>query len=527
MLKDAKNIAELSPAERAALMMRLKEKKADERAGVPAIPRRDEAAHHPLSFAQQRLWFLEQLEPNGPYKVPAAFRLRGRLDLEALEQSVNEIIRRHEVLRTTFAEMEGRPVQIVAPRLTLSIPVEDLSHLAEAERAARVRQTAARLSGQPFDLVRGPLVGAALVRLAEEEHRFWLLTHHIVSDGWSIGVLVRELSAAYEAFTVGRRPELPELPIQYADFAVWQRGWLQGETLGRQIRYWKERLGGKLAERYYDPARTLLALAMRMAGPREALWHALIRRNFGANHFVVGRDHASPGRDSKDAPFYGPYDAQELLERFGGETDVKPLAFSEMHYLPAEDRYEESTHIPAGARTASISGTEVRDAYLRRGRALPRWFTRPEVASILAEAHPPRHRQGFCVWFTGLSGAGKSTAADILTVKLLERGRQVTLLDGDVVRTNLSRGLGFSREDRDTNVRRIGRTAHRFRRLRGGAPRRGGALRGGESLPLDAERVPRVGRRRTLHRSLRQHSARSLRGARHEGHVPAGARGQD
>ena len=180
MFEDAKNIAELSPAERAALMMRLKKEKAVARADVQVIPRRGEAAHHPLSFAQQRLWFLEQLEPNGPYKVPAAFRLRGQLDVEALEQGVNEIISRHEVLRTTFAEIEGRPVQIVAPRLTLSIPVEDLSHLSEVERAERVKQTAARLSGQPFDLVRGPLVGAALVRLAEEEHLFWLLSHHIV-----------------------------------------------------------------------------------------------------------------------------------------------------------------------------------------------------------------------------------------------------------------------------------------------------------------------------------------------------------
>ncbi len=214
-----------------------------------------------------------------------------------------------------------------------------------------------------------------------------------------------------------------------------------------------------LAERYYDPARTLLSLlplAMRMAGPREALWHALIRRNFGANHFVVGRDHASPGRDSKDAPFYGPYDAQELLARHSGETGVTPLAFAEMLYLPEEDRYEETTRVPAGKLTASISGTEVRDEYLRRGRTLPSWFTRPEVALILGQAHPPRHRQGFCIWLTGLSGAGKSTAADILTVKLLEHGRQVTLLDGDVVRTNLSKGLGFSQEDRDTNIRRIG-----------------------------------------------------------------------
>lgn len=214
-----------------------------------------------------------------------------------------------------------------------------------------------------------------------------------------------------------------------------------------------------LAERYYDPARMMLALlplAMRMAGPREALWHAVIRRNFGANHLIVGRDHASPGRDSKDQPFYGPYDAQELVAKYETETGVKPMPFSELLYLPEEDRYEESSRIPEGKRTASISGTEVRESYLQRGLQLPEWFTRPEVASILAEAHPPRHEQGFCIWFTGLSGAGKSTTAEILAVKLLENGRRVTVLDGDVVRTNLSKGLGFSKEDRDTNIRRIG-----------------------------------------------------------------------
>ena len=233
MTKDAQHIAELSPTERAALVSRLKQQRAAER----------KAAHYPLSFAQQRLWFLEQLEPDGPYKVPAAFRFRGPLNVTALEQSVNEIISRHEVLRTTFAEIEGRPVQIVAPQLTLSIPVEDLSQLPEIKRAERVKQTAARLREQPFDLARGPLVGAALVRLAEEEHHFWFLMHHIVSDGWSIGVILNELCTCYEAFAAGRRPELPKLPIQYADFAVWQREWLQGETLGRQMKYWKEQLG--------------------------------------------------------------------------------------------------------------------------------------------------------------------------------------------------------------------------------------------------------------------------------------------
>ena len=210
---------------------------------------------------------------------------------------------------------------------------------------------------------------------------------------------------------------------------------------------------------YYDPARvvlSLLPLAMRMAGPREALWHAIIRRNHGARYFIVGRDHASPGVDSTGKPFYGPYDAQELVARFSDEIGVQVLTFQEMVYLPEEERFEESSRIPAGAAVASLSGTQVRDQYLATGRRLPEWFTRPEVAAILAQAYPARHRQGVCVWFTGLSGAGKSTTADILTVLLQQTGRQATVLDGDVVRTHLSKGLGFSKEDRDTNIRRIG-----------------------------------------------------------------------
>jgi len=226
-----------------------------------------------------------------------------------------------------------------------------------------------------------------------------------------------------------------------------------------------------LADRYYDANRMMLALlplAMRMAGPREALWHALIRRNFGANHLIVGRDHASPGKDSQGRPFYGPYDAQELVERHAVELGVAPLPFSELLYIPEEDRYEESARVPAGQRTIGLSGTEVRENYLRRGRQLPEWFTRPEVASILSTAHPPRHQQGFCIWFTGLSGAGKSTTAEILAIKLLEHGRQATVLDGDVVRTHLSKGLGFSKEDRDTNIRRIGFVAGEISRHGGG-----------------------------------------------------------
>jgi sulfate adenylyltransferase len=218
--------------------------------------------------------------------------------------------------------------------------------------------------------------------------------------------------------------------------------------------YTRVRTYKALAENYFDRDRVLLSLlplAMRMAGPREALWHALIRRNYSANHFIVGRDHASPG-----GGFYGPYDAQELVAAHAEELGVTMLPFQELVYVEDEDRYEESSSVPSGATTRSISGTQVRDEYLGRGRTLPEWFTRPEVASILGETYPPRNRQGFCIWFTGLSGSGKSTTADIVISKLLEPGRQVTSLDGDIVRTHLSKGLGFSKEDRNTNVLRIG-----------------------------------------------------------------------
>jgi sulfate adenylyltransferase len=235
--------------------------------------------------------------------------------------------------------------------------------------------------------------------------------------------------------------------------------------------YSRVRIYRALVEQYYDPGRTvlsLLPLAMRMAGPREALWHAIIRRNYGASHFIVGRDHAGPGKDSQGKPFYGPYDAQQLVARYTEEIGVAMVPFKEYVYLPDTDEYVEETEAPAGATVLAISGTQVRDDYLAQGRPLPAWFTRPETAAILAEMNPPRLRQGFCVWFTGLSGAGKSTIAEVLTVLLLERGRQATLLDGDVVRTHLSKGLGFSREDRDTNILRIGFVASEVAR-HGGA----------------------------------------------------------
>lgn len=223
--------------------------------------------------------------------------------------------------------------------------------------------------------------------------------------------------------------------------------------------YSRVRIYRTLVERYYERDRTLLSLlplAMRMAGPREALWHAIIRRNHGANHLIIGRDHAGPGVDSSGKPFYPPYAAQDLVAGHAAEIGVTPLPFSELVYLPDSDTYVTADEIPPGTRTATISGTQVREEYLARGHQLPAWFTRPETGAVLMEMFPPRHRQGFCIWFTGLSGAGKSTIAEVLSTLLLERGRQTTLLDGDVVRTHLSQGLGFSREDRDTNILRIG-----------------------------------------------------------------------
>jgi sulfate adenylyltransferase len=203
----------------------------------------------------------------------------------------------------------------------------------------------------------------------------------------------------------------------------------------------------------------LLPLAMRMGGPREAMWHAIIRKNYGCTHLIVGRDHAGPGSDSSGKPFYGPYEAQELLSEYEKELGVAMVPFKMVAYVEDQDRYVPTDELPDGARTLSISGTDLR-ARLAEGREIPEWFTFPEIATELQRRHPPRHRQGFTVFFTGLSGSGKSTIANALLVKFLEMGgRPVTLLDGDIVRKNLSSELGFSREHRNINISRIGYVA--------------------------------------------------------------------
>jgi len=204
---------------------------------------------------------------------------------------------------------------------------------------------------------------------------------------------------------------------------------------------------------------SMLPLAMRMGGPREAIWHALIRKNHGCSHFIVGRDHAGPGKDESGKPFYGPYDAQELFKKHEKEMGVTMVPFQMMVYLENEDRYVPDNEVPTGARVLNISGTELRQR-LNEGRDIPSWFTYPEVVQELRKSYPPRYKQGVTIFFTGLSGSGKSTIANVLITKFLETGgRPVTLLDGDLVRKNLSSELGFSKEHRDINIRRIGYVA--------------------------------------------------------------------
>ncbi len=204
---------------------------------------------------------------------------------------------------------------------------------------------------------------------------------------------------------------------------------------------------------------SLLPLAMRMGGPREAIWHALIRKNHGVTHFIVGRDHAGPGKDSDGKPFYGPYEAQELFKNHEKDIGVTMVPFSMMVYLENQDTYVPDNEVPAGARVLNLSGTDLRDR-LNEGREIPAWFTYPEVVRELRRSYPPRHKQGVTIFFTGLSGSGKSTIANVLLTKFLETGgRPVTILDGDLVRKHLSSELGFSKEHRDINIRRIGYVA--------------------------------------------------------------------
>ncbi|MDZ7333004.1 MAG: amino acid adenylation domain-containing protein [candidate division KSB1 bacterium] len=226
-----KMMAVLSPQKRAVLELKLKQHGNDYNS-------------FSLSFSQQRLWFIDQLQPGNPiYNIPSAFRLEGELNVRALERSLNEVIARHEVLRTSFLNLNGEPVQIVAPKLQLKLPVIDLTELSPHEAEARVLILARQEAQRPFDLKRPPLMRVTLIKLNAREHIALLTLHHIIADGWSMGILIRELATLYQAFSNGRPSPLAPLKLQYADFARWQKEYLQGETLERQLRYWKEKLG--------------------------------------------------------------------------------------------------------------------------------------------------------------------------------------------------------------------------------------------------------------------------------------------
>ena len=203
-------------------------------------------------------------------------------------------------------------------------------------------------------------------------------------------------------------------------------------------------------------ALSLLPLAMRMAGPREALWHTIIRKNYGCNYFIVGRDHASPGLNRKNKPFYGPYDAQKILNEYSKELEMNIVPFKQLVYVKEKKSFMGVDEVPSDCTALTVSGTELRDM-LDKGKKIPKWFSYPEVVEELQKQRPALSKRGFTIFFTGLSGSGKSTLANGLLVKLLEDGRRpATLLDGDIVRTNLSSELGFSKEHRSINVRRIG-----------------------------------------------------------------------
>lgn len=199
----------------------------------------------------------------------------------------------------------------------------------------------------------------------------------------------------------------------------------------------------------------LLPLAMRMGGPREAIWHAIIRKNHGATHFIVGRDHAGPGKNSKGLDFYGPYDAQYAVEKYRTELGIEVVPFQQMIYLPDSDEYKPDDEVKAGTRTLNISGTELRSR-LRTGKDIPEWFSYPEVVKVLRESYPPRYKQGFTVLLTGYQNSGKDAVARALNVTLNQQGgRSVSLLLGETVRSELSSELGFSHSDRSKNIQRI------------------------------------------------------------------------
>ena len=239
-----RRIANLSPDQRALFELKFREKNLDIRV-AQTIPRRRDIGPLPLSFAQQRLWFLNQLEQESSfYNVPSSFRLTGVLEVPVLHRSLNAIVSRHETLRTSFKSEKGRPFQAIIPSIEIDLPVIDLTKIDESKRESEMRRLAVEEAQKPFKLSEGPLIRGTLLRLDERDHVLLLTMHHIISDGWSMGIFMRELSIFFADFLTGKSPSLDELPIQYGDFAYWQRQWLQGEELQKQLSFWTKCLEG-------------------------------------------------------------------------------------------------------------------------------------------------------------------------------------------------------------------------------------------------------------------------------------------
>jgi len=316
----AKLAETLSPNKRQLLELLLKEKEkarkaevVSQKAATGTIPRREKFSPGPVSSAQQRLWFIDQLDPGTPaFNIPAAVRLLGSLNVEILRNCFNEIIKRHESLRTSFAADDGLPVQVITPSLKFEIPFIDIRHLPEAERMAQVEKLITNECQRSFDLTRSPLMRATLVALGQHDHVLVMMMHHIIGDVWSVRVVMKELAALYEAFSAGRPSPLPELPIQYCDYSTWQREWLQGEALQSQLAYWKQKLVG-MPEALELPTD-------RPRPPVQSIW--------GAKHFLkipgqlTGTLRAI-AQEEKASLFMTLLAAWKiLLHRYTGQTDI-------------------------------------------------------------------------------------------------------------------------------------------------------------------------------------------------------------
>ncbi len=408
----------------------------------PITPAPDHHEALPLSFSQQRLWFLDQLEPgNLFYNIPMAVRLRGKLDLSVLERSLSEVVRRQASLRTTFAEKDGQPVQVIAPQAYVPLPVTDLLGLEESQREERVGQLAQAEARRPFDLHQGPLLRAQVLRLAPQEHVVLLTMHHIVSDGWSTGVLIRELGQLYNAFSSNRPSPLPDLPIQYIDYAQWQRAWLGGQELERQLAYWKEKLGA-------HP----VMLELPTDRPRPA-----VKSSRGATlGFTLSKDLSDAikalSREEGATLFMTLLAAfQTLLYRYTGQENISVgTAIANRHRAEVEDLIGFFVNMLV-LQTDLSGGPGFRELLARvRETALGAYAHQDLPFEILVEAlHPQRdlsHTPLFQVAFTMDTAVGASLKLPGLSLDLIETDNQTAKFDLTLLMSDTPTGLSGSFE---------------------------------------------------------------------------------